>query len=791
VGGKKQVDRLAGYKMPGKMEFVNPMMDTGLDSEEESEESQDAEQGGGRLAQDDDAHKAWQGGAKKAVKKRYTGGEVNNPMLEGGSSAALVQESFLEVAKIAEQKRPQANKLSDVQWLKLFAGVFMPMIDSWSDWAVTISWYVDGETWWFGLGIAIMVFSGLVSGVVFWRMTMQDRVKHWRSKELSQEIGDLWRATKHMGAQLGCVLLGLIGMVPGAQAYLTLKWDDEGNQSKRDHSKQTIAFLKGMELVVETLGQTCLQVYIGIAFGRLDPASPNFSRTQAFSCILGVVSAGLACFAFESYHRDELSLSSLYGSVTALWRATQTAGAVTALALTGCAFKAWVVIPALLTIALAAYIGAATISVPAYHLWPLNKQVTAKQNTVLGLMAIALIVIQGVFFYKVPHLGNNYADALLPITTNSSLPQHFECSTRSDAVIFCVYCLLGSVCLMSASTTLYEGESLSNLYLFDGSKAESLFLATRLETEMYRAVKSDKAIESKIKKIASYRNTATAAGRHEKLVWIRHLRAELAPRLEERRCKWEDAELKLKKLEDIEELFFPRDNREMYSWREVKDLYRAGKMDDKSLVYSHEASFPYDEWALWGNCKVYFRSHEDEDGDEDPTVDDYQDLARADLFPYEKHDRVRTHDLHRVEFNHLCGEVIHHKPDKDGRYMVALDLHDDKHEDGAVKKLRFKPENLILQSHRDAGSVRLRFTMADLERRCKSYEQRIEKLYALMDSIEGGRQEDGEGSGRYAADRTRITGRIRVLQLRIARGSSLVTGSQSSGSGLATLAATL
>eukprot|EP01046_Picozoa_sp_COSAG06_P099401 COSAG06_NODE_45517_length_354_cov_0.807843_1_plen_35_part_10 len=35
MGGKKQVDRLAGYKMPGKMEFVNPMMDTGLDSEEE------------------------------------------------------------------------------------------------------------------------------------------------------------------------------------------------------------------------------------------------------------------------------------------------------------------------------------------------------------------------------------------------------------------------------------------------------------------------------------------------------------------------------------------------------------------------------------------------------------------------------------------------------------------------------------------------------------------------------------------------------------------------------------
>ena len=97
--------------------------------------------------------------------------------------------------------------------------------------------------------------------------------------------------------------------------------------------------------------------------------------------------------------------------------------------------------------------------------------------------------------------------------------------------------------------------------------------------------------------------------------------------------------------------------------------------------------------------------------------------------------------------------------------MVKLDLHEDSHADGAAKKIRFKPENMILQSHQGGGSVRLRYTMADMEvseglsqltvtlsscasfltdlcdtqRRCRTHEARIKRLQELYRGIE----EDG------------------------------------------------
>lgn len=123
-------------------------------------------------------------------------------------------------------------------------------------------------------------------------------------------------------------------------------------------------------------------------------------------------------------------------------------------------------------------------------------------------------------------------------------------------------------------------------------------------------------------------------------------------------------------------------------------------MDDNSLVYSHEVAFPFEQWTNWAQCKVYFLDAPPLDAE-----DDYGDESAEGLFPYEKDDRIRTHDLQNADYNSLCGKVVHHA-DNDGRYMVELDLHEDAHADGTAKKVRFKPENMILQSHQGGGSVR-------------------------------------------------------------------------------------
>ena len=161
----------------------------------------------------------------------------------------------------------------------------------------------------------------------------------------------------------------------------------------------------------------------------------------------------------------------------------------------------------------------------------------------------------------------------------------------------------------------------------------------------------------------------------------------------------------------------------------------------------------FEHWTQWSTCKVYFRDQEDVD----QQSDDFIDVSLGNAFWFEKGDRVRTHGLNNAEFNHLCGHVLHNKPDSQGRYVVALELLGD---DNPVKKLRFKPENLVLLSH-PCGSMRLRYTMVDIERCSKTDEQKIKKLLHLMDSL-------GEDA---THDVERVARRVQLLQRRVAQDS--------------------
>ena len=386
-----------------------------------------------------------------AAMPRYTGAKptlvVSNPMLEPDDEAAdgdgeahadvfhsihaigRGAEGFFRAAedagKLGEEEITALAKSDPFRYAKLAASIVAPAMDTWSDAWVAYTWWESGQLEWFAIAIAITLLSAVLSGGAFWRITVSKLGggRWYTVPALSQEPGDLLKGFKEIAAKLGCCLLGLLGLVPTAQACMVLFWDASGNLAARIHAEQKIAIIEGLELVVETLGQTTLQLYIGIAYGELDPADPRFSKALAFSVAIGMLEAGNTSFQFECCHREDLSVLSMYGVVTTLWRCCQTAALVCSLALCSCAFKGSALFPAALSLILTAYSGAATINVPAYHMWPLSGQVTGKQNLALGLLSFGNTLGLLLLFWYQPHDANNYADTSLAPTTNATLPQ--------------------------------------------------------------------------------------------------------------------------------------------------------------------------------------------------------------------------------------------------------------------------------------------------------------------------------------------------------------------------------
>ena len=94
------------------------------------------------------------------------------------------------------------------QLLALLGTVVLPTSDCLSDWAVTISWYMNGDMGWYRAGLSIQLINGLIS--LFVLVPALDKAFGFKGSFCSAR------------AFLGGLVFGLPGLSPTATAALTL-----------------------------------------------------------------------------------------------------------------------------------------------------------------------------------------------------------------------------------------------------------------------------------------------------------------------------------------------------------------------------------------------------------------------------------------------------------------------------------------------------------------------------------------------------------------------------------------
>jgi hypothetical protein len=333
-------------------------------------------------------------------------------------------------------------------FLSLLASLVLPSMDAASDWAVTLSWY-PGDMGWFTAGLTIQLFGGIISGAML----------AWMLREGENDIGgaSITRTTRggNMHACLAVPLgltLGLVGLAPAAMGLLAL-W------SADPHALNFLKIFKVLELVFEALPQLVLQTYVGVAFGLLDPSGDEFDVLLACSVGVALLGSGASCLSFEALGRYNIqseealvTVGSIYGVSTMLMRAAQTASLVLSVAMLGCAFKEAAALGAVLTVAL--YVGMGLEAMTrdqdrelqkccagieacggsCASLCGISGYMSRRGAVVWGALHALLVGGMVAAFFEFEHVDNNYNDAALPATGNTSAPQHYDCHDRTSAL---------------------------------------------------------------------------------------------------------------------------------------------------------------------------------------------------------------------------------------------------------------------------------------------------------------------------------------------------------------------
>eukprot|EP01046_Picozoa_sp_COSAG06_P042144 COSAG06_NODE_5330_length_3548_cov_1.843433_2_plen_889_part_00 len=217
-------------------------------------------------------------------------------------------------------------------FLALLGGILMPTLDAQSDWAVAISWYHSGDYGWFKAALIIQLISGTLNGMGIAGVAYDWVLKRWSPKG---ELGTVCYA--FMILLLIGLPLGIAGLAPVALAVILL-WDDSEDENSEGSTLVMKAF-KGMELVFEALPQSVLQVYVGVAYGKLDPSGGQLDYLLAVSVFISLLGAGATGAGFETMENDDVTLVSRTGIFLCLLRSAQTAALVFWVALMGCAAK--------------------------------------------------------------------------------------------------------------------------------------------------------------------------------------------------------------------------------------------------------------------------------------------------------------------------------------------------------------------------------------------------------------------------------------------------------------------
>lgn len=287
------------------------------------------------------------------------------------------------------------------QLIALISTMVLPTVDSASDWAVTIYFYLDGDTGWFRAGLAIQIIGGLLASLML--------------------RGRVFTDMNTCKAVPLVLLLGVAGLAPVATALHTLYTQDasDGEQLK---------FVKAAEVAFEALPQLMLQSYVAVSYGRFDPSDPeSFDPLLASSICIALLATGAAFFAIEASNehrggRLELSLSSKYGVTKILANTSMTAMLVFWVALLSCAVKGWAsiaIVAVVLTLLIVMVLD--------------DGEVTKIVRFKLVVWVICVAGTMAVVFYSVSHLDNNYGNASLP-EGGPGEAQHFDCKERTSGL---------------------------------------------------------------------------------------------------------------------------------------------------------------------------------------------------------------------------------------------------------------------------------------------------------------------------------------------------------------------
>ena len=303
-------------------------------------------------------------------------------------------------------------KISGTYRLPAFIGLIcslvLPTVDVATDWAVTVSFYLDGEMDLFKTGLIIQLMCGFIGGLLLSGM------------DLTEKLGMSAGRAYPLG-----ILLGLIGLAQLAHAGIGLS----GNMSSA-HTLERLKLYKAIELVFEALPQSLLQAWVGVTRGCLGPSSESFSVLLTASLCISVVTAGVTCFTLESIGRnghtmtaDVLRVVSRYGVAVIVLRAAQHATLVLSIALLGCAIHAWAGVAVVLAVALVFTSGYEAV----------DREGSYSQANVMFLAYVTLVCSIAIAFATVDHLN-------MPILKNAFLdtaeinggpgdPQYYACSS--------------------------------------------------------------------------------------------------------------------------------------------------------------------------------------------------------------------------------------------------------------------------------------------------------------------------------------------------------------------------
>eukprot|EP01043_Picozoa_sp_COSAG02_P008697 COSAG02_NODE_283_length_25709_cov_24.523311_16_plen_1395_part_00 len=361
------------------------------------------------------------------------------PQTSESLSEMMVRGKVRVERTVAGLDGPAVRGFNFREFMQLLMTIVAPTVDAGSDWLVIYSWHLSGDHDWMRAGLTIQLTGGVICGIAFgW--TLSERV-------------NCHRVCVHpCSALLLAIILGPLGLVPVGMAVVLLVSRD----------KDLLIVLKVftvLELMLETIPQSMMQVYVGVAYGQLDPHSQNFSYVLAGSVVWAFIVAGNTLFGVELLERSrtghssfEVKLLSKYGLATVLLRASQTAALIFSVALLACAAKARAI--GAVVVSIVVYIGLGVEAMTRSHRTDISNTESclqcccecftylggfAPQKSVLGLLVWGFIHACWVgtmacLFYSIDHVDNNYANSSLPETGYRDSPQHYDCHDRTSGL---------------------------------------------------------------------------------------------------------------------------------------------------------------------------------------------------------------------------------------------------------------------------------------------------------------------------------------------------------------------